>query len=342
MEILGFPLYLNIILFISAAGLVSIAGWNLAHAADRLADRTGLGEAITGMVLLGAATSLSGIVTSTGAAHQGYAELAVSNATGGIAIQTIFLVLADITYRKANLEHAAASVTNLLQGSLLLILLAVPVLAAVGPSVHIQGIHPASPIMFLIYIYGINIVKRTKDQPMWAPRRTKETKEDITKEGKEGETLTNIIIRFVSFAILIGISGWLIVANGIAITEKTGLSETLVGGLFTAAATSLPELVTTVAAVRQGALTLAVSNIIGGNAFDTLFLAVSDIAYRSGSIYHAITMNQIFFIMLTIIMSATLVMGLLHREKHGIANIGFESFAIIVLYLGAVAFLFFV
>jgi hypothetical protein len=38
---------------------------------------------------------------------------------GGIAAQTALLVIADKVYRPANLEHAAASVTNLINGALL-------------------------------------------------------------------------------------------------------------------------------------------------------------------------------------------------------------------------------
>jgi len=95
----------------------------------------------------------------------------------------------------------------------------------------------------------------------------------------------------------------------------------------------MPELVTSLAAVRRGALTLAVSGILGGNAFDTLFLGFSDIAYRDGSIYHAASSQQLFLIALSILMSSTLLVGLLRREKHGIANIGFESFAVVMLYL---------
>jgi cation:H+ antiporter len=112
-----------------------------------------------------------------------------------------------------------------------------------------------------------------------------------------------------------------------------------VGGVLTSVATSLPELVTAIAAVRHKAYMLAVGGIIGGNAFDTLFAAVADVAYFEGSIYHAITQQQVFFIALTILLSAILLMGLLHREKRGIANIGLESFLVLVFYVGAVIFL---
>ena len=93
------------------------------------------------------------------------------------------------------------------------------------------------------------------------------------------------------------------------------------------------------AAVRRGALTLAVGGIIGGNAFDTIFLAFSDVAYREGSIYHAISERQVFLISLTVLLTGLLLLGLLRREKHGVANIGFESFLILVMYFGSFAFL---
>ncbi|MFW5739202.1 MAG: hypothetical protein ACOC1F_02430 [Myxococcota bacterium] len=52
-------------------------------------------------------------------------------------------------------------------------------------------------------------------------------------------------------------------------------------------------------AVRRGALTLAVGGIIGGNSFDVLFVAFADVAYRDGSIYHAITDRRVFLLSLT-------------------------------------------
>lgn len=112
------------------------------------------------------------------------------------------------------------------------------------------------------------------------------------------------------------------------------------GGLFTAVATSLPELVTAIAAVKQGALTLAVGGIIGGNSFDVLFLAFADISYREGSIYHAITHRQLFIIAMTQAMTGILLLGLLRREKSGFANIGFESILVLMCYLIIIGILF--
>ena len=126
----------------------------------------------------------------------------------------------------------------------------------------------------------------------------------------------------------------------LAIAAQTGMTESVVGGLFTAVSTSLPKLVTTVAAMRRGALTLGVGGVIGGNCFDLLLLAFSDVAYRGGSIYSASANCQIFVMALTILMTGILLLGLLQRQKKGIGNIGFESFLILLLYASSIVLLF--
>jgi cation:H+ antiporter len=295
-----------------------------------------------GAVVLGGTTSLSGIVTSVTAAANGHAELALSNAIGGIAAQTAFLAIADMAYHKANLEHAAASEANLLQGTLLVALLAIPLLAMTGPAMSFFSIHPATLFMFVAYGFGLRLVSQAYQQPMWRPRLTPETAVDKPEHSRvTPRGLTVLWMRFALLAVLVGLAGWLIAQAGVAIAQQGGLSETAVGSVLTAVSTSLPELTVAVSAVRRGALTLAVSDIIGGNAYDTLFLACSDIAYRNGSIYHAASQQQIFLLALSILLTSILLTGLLRREKHGIANIGFESVLILLLYFGSMLILFF-
>ncbi|MEO0932863.1 MAG: sodium:calcium antiporter [Cyanobacteria bacterium J06641_2] len=319
-------LQVGIGLFIIAAIVIGLVGTKMCKVADQLADATGWGEAVVGAVFLGGSTSLSGIVTSVTAAYGGHAELAVSNAVGGIAAQTAFLAIADMFYRKANLEHAAASIANLIQGTLLMSLLAIPLLASSSPQVSFLGIHPATIIIIGAYAFGLRLVSQAEKKPMWKPRFTEKTKLDEPSETAVVDvSLTRLWIEFILYAVILACSGYLIAQAGVFIAAQTGLSESLVGGLFTAISTSLPELVVTIAAVRQGALTLAVGGIIGGNCFDLLLLAFSDIAFRSGSIYAVISQNQVFVISLTILMTGILLLGLLQREKYGFANIGFES-----------------
>jgi cation:H+ antiporter len=323
-----------------AALVIAVAGSRLSHAADVLADRTGLGEAIVGAVLLGGATSLPGILTSVLTAAQGYPELSVSNALGGIAAQTAFLAVADVAYRGANLEHAAASVENLMQSALLATLLAIPLLAASGPEVTVWGLHPASVGVVVFYLFGLRLIRDARSTPYWQPKQTQATEdEDEHETGGSGRPLARLWLGFAGLALVTAVAGYAVAQTGVALSDRTGLSESAVGGLLTAVATSLPELVTSVVAVRAGALTLAVGGVIGGNAFDVLFVAAADVAYREGSIYHAVTDAQTFAVALALVLNGVLLLGLLRRERTGLFGIGFESVLVLALYAGSVALL---
>jgi len=327
-------LSLAIIIFIIATLIIIFAGTELTRYADKLADKTGLGEALLGAVFLGGVTSISGIVTSIVAASNNHPQLAISNAIGGIAAQTVFLSIADISYPKVNLEHASASLANLMQGVLLIGLLTLVILGIVSPNITVLNIHPLSFIIILVYLGGSRMIALAKEEPMWGPKLTSSTVKDIPdKDNIKKTTLSRLIFKFSLLSILVAGSGYAIGITGITIAGETGLSESFVGTLLTAVATSFPELIVSLAAVRQRALTLAIGNIIGGNTFDVLFVAFSDIAYQKGSILHNITIDQSFIIALTMLMVSILIMGLLYRQRKGIAKIGWESALIIVLYI---------
>lgn len=325
-------------LFFAAAVIVCVDGIWLARLSSQIARQTGLGQAMMGALFLGAVTSLSGITTSVTAAIDGAAELAASNAIGGIAAQTAFLAIADLFHRRANLEHAAASDENMFQGALLIALCGLPLLAAMTPDIALLGVHPATPMLLIAYVGGQRIARAAQQADAWRPAKTEETQDEETEEnappepGEERETLAALWTKFALSALTIGITGYFLAKSGIALAAKTGINESIVGGLLTAVATSLPELVTAIAAVRAGALNLAVGNIIGGNAFDVIFFSVADLAYRGGSLYHAMGSRPEFLLAITIVMSAVLLMGMLRRQKHGVANIGFESFLILLIY----------
>ncbi len=321
-----------------AAVVIVIVGTKLTKLADILADRTGIGEAIAGAVLLGATTSASGTITSITAAAGGDVDLAYSNALGGIAAQTAFLALADCLHRRSNLEHAAADPSNLTQATMLVLLLSVPLIAATVPPVTLFGIHPASVVLIVLYVCGIILARRDRENPMWHPHQTRATREDSPDpESDAGPSTPRLVVIFAGLVLATGVAGFVVAIAGTSIERGMGISGSLVGALMTATVTSLPELVTTIAAVRRGALQLAVGGIIGGNTFDVLFLSASDVAYRDGSIYNAIGASSRFWALVGIAMTAILLLGLIRRQEKGFANIGFESIGVLALYAGAIA-----
>lgn len=321
-----------------SAGILVTAGVRFAKLVDEIADRTGMGEALAGALLLGAATSLPGLMTTVTGASSGEAGFAVSNAIGGIAAQTTFLVIADLIYRRVNLEHAAASLPNIVQTMVLMALIGV-VLAATGtPEIVVGWVHPATLVLVAVYAYGLVVTRRARTSPMWRPRRTSETVADEEQPDTWSErSLARLWWTFAGFAAVVGVVGYLIGRAGLVVAAESGLSGSLVGAVFTSVITSLPELVTVIAAVRIGALTLAVSNIVGGNTFDVLFVAAADLSFLEGSVYHAADAQSIFFMALTVLLTSLLAAGMLSREQR---HIGFEGVAILAFYAVGVTTLF--
>ena len=330
------PLWGSFAAFVAAAAAIGLCGTKLAGYADRFADRTGIGEAITGTIVLGLVTALPGLAASVFAALHGRPALAVSNAVGGIAFQTAILAIADLAYRKANLEHAAASAANMMQTVLLIFLLGLVLAGLTGPNVVVAHVHPASLLLIVSAGGGLWLVMRTRNEPMWEPRDTRETVEDVPEPGHQDENLTRLSVGLLVLAAITLVSGAVIAEAADNIVEHTPIPEVVVGGLFMAAATSLPELVTSIASVRRGALTLAVSDIVGGNFFDVLFVAAADLAFMHGSLYHAadIGTRELFLTTLTILLNVVLLAGLIYRQRSGPANIGLESVLMLLLYGG--------
>ncbi len=327
-----FPLIVLLLVFAASACVIAFAGTKLAATAEGIAAQTGWGQAIVGAVFIGISTSLAGTVLSFYAAGSGHASLAISNSVGGIAAQTAFLAIADLTYRRINLEHAAASLENLAQGALLIVLLSIPIIAMAAPEVTVLQIHPVSVVLIGAYLAGLKVVNDTKSNPMWRPRKTYDTQVEKEEEKVDEDALRKLFIKFAVLAAALAFSGYLLAEAGVTLSERTGLSLSVVGGLFTSVTTSLPELITTLAAVRRGALNLAVGNIIGGNSFDVLFLSGADVFYREGSIYHAFENAHILIIGTAVLMTGVMMLGMLRRERIGPAGIGFESVLMLTLY----------
>ncbi|CAL9608019.1 sodium:calcium antiporter [Streptomyces atacamensis] len=333
------PLGWSIALFLIAAAVTVVCSVRLAALGDALADRTGWGEALFGAVFFGLITSLSGIVMTAVSAAGGQPALAYGNAVGGIAAQTLAVVVADASYRRVNLEHAAASLPNVLFGCLLIALLGLSLMASFGPEATLLGVHPASLVLAAFYWGGIRLI-RDQEEPMWRAVRTRETVLDTPEEerfaGRGGRGLWG---EFLAVAALVALGGWAVARAAGSLLEATGLNAGFVGAVLMGGVNALPEAVTAVAAVRRGAVTLAVAAIVGGNCLDVLNLAIGDLFFRGGSLYHAAGSDQLFLTGAALLMTTVLLGGMLVRQKRGWLRLGFDGIVLLAVYLGSVTVL---
>ena len=168
----SYPLWVNGFIFLFAAGTIWWAGTRLERYADAISDRTGLGQAFTGMMLLAAATSLPELATTvTAVVLLNNPTLAVCNLLGGVALQTGILVAADWAMRERGaLTYFTPRFILLIEvvGLLFLLQLTVAAISARGfPS--IAAVSVWSVLIFVVYLGFMYLVYRSRGQPRWTP-----------------------------------------------------------------------------------------------------------------------------------------------------------------------------
>lgn len=360
--VLGYAsLKINAGIFLAAAVAIAIVGPRLSDAADSVGAATGLGQTLAGALLLGASTSLPGLIVSFQNAYVGRATLAVANSLGGIAAQTLFIALADVALRSDTLEHRDTLAASLLQSAILVSLLALLLIGMLRPKTEILGlVHPVSLGVIAGVVLGFRSVQKTRKHPTWRARGENGGPNSSGRNGSNGgETQTDenghtrtpsdsdggaesgdrsgsngrLYARYGAYVTVVGISGYLISTAAGTIVSQTGVSSVAMGLTLTAIATSLPELVTAVASVRRDAVALAIGDIVGGNAFDTIMVALADVAYVNGSIFRAVGYDIPFIATITLLMTGVLAAGLVRRDRSGLANIGVESYLLVAVYL---------
>jgi cation:H+ antiporter len=344
----GSPLWLNAALFALAAVVIWHAGTRLEHYASIIARHTGLGQAFGGLLLLAVSTSLPEVATTvTAVALLDNPTLAVHNLVGGVALQTGILAIADRAKREPGaLTFFSPKFVLLVEGLALVLLLQLTVagIAAGGAPVI------ASTSMWLVLVTGayvgmVYIVYRHRHRPGWKPERTDDA-EHAPAVHESGATapdraLRTIVWLFGAMSALVLVGGWLAAQTADVLAAQTGLGDAFLGATLLAAATSLPEVSTTVAAARRKRYTAAVSNVFGSNGFCLALLLVADILYRDGTILAGADLSMVFIATIGAVMTCIYLWGLLERENRTVAGIGWDSAAASAIYVGSVAVLYF-
>jgi len=117
--------------------------------------------------------------------------------------------------------------------------------------------------------------------------------------------------------------------------------QSFVGTLFVAAITSAPEVVVTVAALRMGAVDLAIGNLFGSNLFNIAILAIDDLAYLPGPLLADVSLTHATSAFSAMMMSGLAVVGLVLRPTSRVLrSVSWISLMVLVVYLLNTLFLY--
>ena len=334
------PLVLNVAIFLVSAGLVWVAGTRLSYYADAIARRTGMGEAILGVVLLGGITSLPEIAVAGAASLGGNASLAVNNVLGGFTMQVTILAIADALLRRGALTAAIPDPAVLLQGTLGIILMAVTVAGiSVGDRPFLGAGAWTWGILFL-FVYSVRIVARARGNARWEvvgePPRPEIGQEEpeVERSGPSLYLLTAVAGAAILFM------GYLLSETGEALAEQTGLGSSFFGAVFLAISTSLPEISTVVAAMRLRRYVMAASDIFGTNLFDIAVIFVADLAYPGGPVLAEVGTFSVVAGLLGIFVTAVYIVGLIERRDPAFGGVGLDTLVVLAAYAGGLVLLY--
>jgi cation:H+ antiporter len=254
--------------FICCAVIIFFSGKRLSYYGEIIADLTGMGKAWVGLILLASVTSLPELIVGISAsAIVQSADLAVGNILGSCAFNLGILSIMDAFVPKNKPLLSSAAQSHILPAAFGLILMAMVGMGLILPEeiILIPTIGIFSFLFIIVYFLSVKVIyqfnKRspvpdTGTQPLMVNERI-----DLKKAG----------LLYAMYGIIIIITALFLPQFAEKIAESTGLGQTFVGTLFLAASTVLPEIAVTVAAIRSGAIDLAVGNLLGSNLFNIFY-----------------------------------------------------------------------
>lgn len=327
-----FPLWLNSGLFLVGAAVVWFAGTRLATHANAIAEITGLGSALVGMLLLGGITSLPEIAVSTTASIGGSAPLAVNNILGGVAFQVVVIAIGDAALRGQAISAAppaGAVVVQAVFSCLLLCIVAGGILATDIGAFGV-GLWPSAILFIAIGM-------------LWGLSRRRGSDEDSQQKHPEPQAhrgLPKELAITAALAAAIVVAGFLLARSSEALAEQTGLGQNFVGAILTSISTSLPEISTVLGAVWIRKYVMAFSDIFGTNIFDIALLFLIDAVYAGPLIMNEVSTFSVFAAVLGIAVTLIYTAGLIWRPGRTFMGLGLDSIAVVSTYIAGAAVLY--
>ena len=308
------------LILIAMAVAILITSNFLAKAADVIAEKTGLGRSFIGVVLLATATSLPELGTGLSSILLvGEPDLAAGDAFGSNLFNILIIGVLDLVWRNGPILNAVTK-TPVLVAGLGILLISISTLALVihGSNMLISDwyVSPMSLLLIVIFLVSMYLIFR----------RDKQTGEDISLSPDlpkyESYSLSrSSLVYFVSAAALV-VASVILAKTGHSIAQMMGWEASFVGTQFLALSTSLPELATSLAALKLGAPELAISNVLGSNIFNMGFvLFLDDLAYVDGPLWGGVSQIHILTGIIAILMTAVVMTSLIAGKSVGYRDI---------------------
>ena len=244
-----------IILFLLGFILISKGADIFIDCTVKIGKKTGISELILGATIVSFATTLPELTVSVFASIDNHTTMSLGNAVGSIICNTglILGLVALISPFKVDKKMFSSKSIILLISVILLMILAIN-----GSINRIDGVL----LLGLLAIYMYSNIKSVSNQ------NKSNTKSDLNycsnERSSKYENL-KIALLFIIGLIMMVVGSRLLVDNGVKIADFIGIPQGIVSLTVIALGTSLPELVSSLTAIRKKHHGISVGNVLGAN-----------------------------------------------------------------------------
>jgi cation:H+ antiporter len=327
--------------FLICAALIFWAGALLSKYGDVIAEKTGLGRAWVGAILIAGITSLPELASGVSAvAWLKAPNLAAGAVLGSCLFNLALIAMIDLAYQPGRVLAKAQEV-HILSGGLGVLMLGIVAFGVlIGPVMNgfgIPGVSLLSIVIVLLYAIGGKMIAGLE----------KERMAEVLEKGAEQGAYDDIpahrayIVFIISAIAVVALGVWL-ASVGDRLAATTGLSRSFVGNLFLALTTSLPEIAASLSAIRLGAIDLAIGNVLGSNLFNILLFFVYDLADGRSNFWAALTSANAFAAVMAMMMTGVVIISLMYRASPRTPyRFSWDGFALAGMYLGSMVLLYF-
>lgn len=337
------------LVFLLGAGATWVAGVLLSKTTDTLDARLGLGDELGGILLLAIAGSLPELAITVSAAARGNLAIAAGNLIGGIAVQTMVLVVCDLASGPQRpLTFLIGALTPVLEGSLVVLVVSGVLMGALlKPSTAIGGVvSPASLAIVVMWLVGVYVINRIRKNPRWSVDmpgsrrgRTRGERRASDVHPYPSASTARVAVYFGVACTVTLIAGVALEVSGAELAGRAGIDGVIFGATALAAATALPEISSGIAAVRLGDNALAIGDVFGGNAFQICLFLVADLVAGAPVLPTAGRLNA-WLAALGIALTSIYSIGIVARPNRAHGRLGPDSILALVVFGLGIAGLF--
>jgi len=313
------------LIFAGSSALLVAAAVKLADYGDVIAVRTKLGGMFIGTLLLAGATSLPELLTAVNSLNQGVPGLAAGSMFGSNMFNMLLLAVLDMLNQRTRILRRVA-LRHALTGSLAVLLIGLAAFFKLADlDFQIGWVGVDSLVLMGTYLVGARLLQSSNLTSATASPEIDEAKTPSLARASLGFGLAT--------AVLVIVAPFL-VSSSAEIAAITGLGTGFVGMALLAIVTSLPELTTTLAAVRLGAYDLAVGNLFGSNMFNMFALGLTDVFYLEGRFLGAIDPGFALAGLIGLVLTGLGLIGNLARLERRWWIIEADALLLVLAYLG--------